>query len=264
MCRSRNVSLYVLITMIQTLLISSVTTRAFSQGAAVILPLSKAVVGTSTAIDFRIFNRVQSDLKLKITPKCDVDSQELEGDACLKFFRMNFDVDQKDSAITIKKGLHAKGSISLTTNEIKNYAFFKPQFNPEMNLPKINEGIRFVFNYQPGYLFIINPTLEKLPAPTVKIHKSDKSKIAQFYFDTTKLTSPQVVSISAKIKDKKTKKMLRFVRLASDKIVDPRRGDLRLDGEFAKLNHKGKICYDIIVQNHSVQQGIYKLNQCMK
>ena len=238
--------------------------QAFGQGSAAILPLSKGVSSADASITFYVHNLLDQELELAYSPKCDLDGTEQEGQPCLDVFQVTFDTKLTDGSFKIPPREKFRGELSLKKKDGR-YVLYKPVFRPVLppDPKKETEGVRFELAYQPGYLFILKPEGERLAHPTFDTYILGEARRARFHFDTSKLTMPQVLSVSVKLKDPKTKKMVRFVRLASEKIVDPKRKQLDLEDEFAQANDTSNVCYDAIVQN-AAAKDVYELSNCDK
>lgn len=235
-------------------------THLFAQGAAVIMPLSKHVTSADEVISFFIHNRLDTDLKLKYSPRCDVDGTEQSDEDCLKVFSVTFDIPVKSQEIVIPKGGRLRGDVHLTKKELK-FALFKPLFVPVLDAPKENSAVRFDLSYQPGYLFVVNPVKERISKLDFDSYVLANARRARLKLDLTSLSMPQVVSVSAKLLDAKSKKTLRFVRLASDKIVDPKRKVLELESDFAGPEDKTEVCYQAFVESQTTKE-IYNSSNC--
>jgi hypothetical protein len=234
---------------------------ALSQGAAAILPLSKGVSEANDVISFYIHNLLEEALTLTYTPICDIDGKEFENAPCLEAFSIVFDAKLQENKFTLEKGKSMKGEVRLNKSNIK-FAIFKPLFKPVLSRANAKANtIQFNFGYQPGYLFLIAPSKEHLTAPSFDTYVVKDARRARLKFDLTTLSAPQIVSVSLKLNDRKTKKLVRFVRVASQKIVDPRRVSMDLEDEFAPADDKTNVCYEAVVQNISAKD-LYQLSNC--
>jgi len=234
--------------------------QAFAQGAAVVMPMSKYVFSKDEVVDLQIHNQLDDHLLLNITPKCEVDGTILEGKECSKFFALDFAHGGNVDKIDVPKNGSIQGSVRLI-GAPQRYALYKPLIAPVNNKKPLNGGVSFEFRYQPGYLFIINADKAEFGMPRLSSRSTSEEKIAVLDFDLKSLTMPSVASVSAKVIDKKSNKMIRFVRLASEKIFDPARGSITLEAGYAPPKDDAVICLDIIVQWLSTK-SLQKINNC--
>jgi hypothetical protein len=252
---------FLLATLVFKLITLSWSTQLLGQGAAIFLPLSQTVFGNQDNIPFRISNRLTTSLMMKIHLHCEVDGNMLEGDACQNFFRLIVDGRQEHERITIPASGMANAMVSLKTS-VKRYAFFKPRFEPQIDDAQAPKGVSFVFDYQPGYLFLVGAKNNHLGRPVFAVESDRHSRNARFTFDVNQLQHPQLVSVSAKIINAETKQMVRFLRLANEKIVDPRRGDFQLVAEYAPLDDASTVCYQLFIQHHGETEELERHDSC--
>ena len=233
----------------------------YGQGAAVVMPLSKSVASKDETIVFFIHNRTDDLLTMAYTPKCDVDGVDHEGQICLDTFAMTCGAEIKDNLIKVAKEGSLRCEVRLTSGKGR-FALFKPVFTPSASGDNGKpNAIPFTFSYQPGYLFLLKPAADRFTNIQFDTYVVDNARRARFKINLKELAVPQVVSFSAKILDKKTKKLLRFVRLASDKIADPKRGLLELEDNFANGADQSDVCYQAFVENKSAKD-FYNLDGC--
>jgi hypothetical protein len=232
----------------------------FAQGTAIVMPMSKYVFSKDEAVVFTIHNQLSEPLTFEVIPKCDVDGEVLEGKQCLNYFAMDFSGEFRSGKIEVPKAGSVQGKVRLNASP-KRYALYKPLIAPVRNKKKLGGGVGFEFRYQPGYLFLVAPEKAEFPMPNVTFRSSEQEKLAVLDFDLKSLTMPSPASISAKIIDKSSGKMLRFVRLASEKIFDPARGQVKLEAGYAPPKDEHVICLDIIVQWLSTNT-VQKINNC--
>lgn len=233
---------------------------AFGQGAAVVTPLSRTLSGSDGVIEFYIHNRLNRELPLRYQAFCEVDGIEKKAQECDATFDVNLASLAKDGLITIPTGGRIEGRVFLKNKEIR-YGFFKPLFEPILESDKPGSGVQFQFKYQPGYLFLVKPSDEKISKVTFDTYIMGTTRRARFKLELFGLSMPQEISVSVKIVDKATKKLLRFVPLAKEKIADPRRGTLDLEGDFAGAENKSDVCYQLFVENRT-RKDFYKVTDC--
>jgi len=235
--------------------------RSLAQGTAVVLPLSKVVTSAQEVITFQIHSQVNEELRLKVDYFCEVDGVELSSVDCLKNFVLSFDRPLNDQILQLPdSSTSAQGTLTLT-NSPQKYAFFKPLFAPVSSAEKRKEGLSFDFKYQPGYLFLIKPDQPSIQSLSYSERITNDAKIAHFELDLSSLTMPHVASISAKIMDKSSRKLIRFVRLASEKILDPKRMKIEMEAPYGAPNLATQTCYELIIQWNS-STSMQKLTSC--
>ena len=234
--------------------------HARAQGSAVVMPMSKYVLNKDEVVNFSIYNQLNEALLLNITPKCDVDGQILEGEQCAQFFSLQFQSGASSGKVDVAKGGSVQASVKLVGGP-KRYALFKPLISPVFNKKSSESSVGFEFRYQPGYLFIISQEKSEFPPPKVSFRSTSEEKIAVLDFDLKSLPMPSVATLSAKVIDQKSNKLIRFVRLASEKIFDPARGQIKLEAGYASPKDERAICLDIIVQ-WLATNSVQKINSC--
>lgn len=242
-----------------------ISARVYAQGSAVLTPMSAFTVDPAATLTFHINNRAEDALKMKIQWKCDVDGKDLEGQACLDMFQVEFDssTDIKDVLEIPVRG-RVQVAVRLKGDKAKEqikYAIFKPMFKPEVKKEAKENSIAFEFAYQPGMLFLVHPSDEKLTSVKFSTDVLLDARRAKFDFDLRSIKVPSVASISSKIYDVKTKKVMRFMRMASSKIIDPRRETLTLETEFAPKTEKADVCYQAFIENIT-SKSIYSISNC--
>jgi hypothetical protein len=235
-------------------------TEMLGQGAAVVMPMSHFVFSKDETISFQVHNQLNDSLVLGVDHKCEVDGVELDRTGCAKYFSLQFDVASDGSKIELPKEGSVKGVVSLISTPLR-YALFKPLMAPPTGRQKAAEGVSFEFKYQPGYLFIINPDKAELKMPVVSNRMADDQTFSKFEFDLKILSMPAVASLSAKIMDMKSKKMLRFARLASEKILDPTREKIVLEAGYNSVVDPSYVCFEFIIQWVSTR-SLQKLTDC--
>jgi hypothetical protein len=236
-------------------------TPLFGQGAVIVDPISKAVYDKSETVNWSVYNRLDQPLKVKITPHCLVDGRELKEKDCDAFFRL------EDSGVASEKLIEIPANqkhqlLVRSIGKIEKYGLYKPIFDPVLTDQPVASGVKFVFNYQPGALFLLNPSFEKLELPKATKAKGLKHSAIMFEFDLKHLANPQVVNISAKVFEKNSKKVVKLLRLANEKIVDPTRNPLNLEVVWGELNDQREVCYELIIQNQSFKKDIYTMSGC--
>jgi hypothetical protein len=237
------------------------TTTLLAQGAAVIMPLSKALSVATEVVSFDLFNRLESALTLSVSIKCDVNGQELEGIACDPYFEMTPLTPLDSDSITIPQNGKWTARVRLKDPNIE-FAIFKPLFVPQIKDDSQNEStVRFDLAYQPGYLWVLKPSQKELKDLTFSTYALQNSKRAKFVFSLKELDKPQVWNLSAKILEASNGQLVRFIRLANDKILDPKRQEMTFEGEYAQANDDREVCYELFVENVLIQK-IYKIGNC--
>jgi|GEM_PF-2241749 len=225
---------------------------AMGQGSAVISPMS-AVVGTSQQIiSFQINNQLEGELRLKLTKQCEIDGVSFSDADCDTYFKMQGPEIGIDGVLRIERGRSVSMELFLKRT-VEKYALFKPLFAPESREASEQE-IPFEFRYQPGYLFLLQPDMSPLRIAEFKTRQDENSRFAVWEFDLTSLRAPSVMTISAKLIDKSTKRLVRFLRIANEKMLDPARKKLALEGAFAPAAEQTSVCYELIVQRFGNKQ----------
>lgn len=236
-------------------------TSLFGQGAVIVDPISKAVYNKTETIDWTVYNRLDRRLKVKVTPHCIIDGNVLQEKACDAVFRLEKSGIASEMVLDIPASQKQQLLVRVVGN-IERYGLYKPVFDPVLDDEPKASGVKFVFNYQPGALFLVNPVFEKLELPKASKSKNSKHAAIMFEFDVSKFTNPQVVNISAKIVEKDTKKVVKLLRMANEKIIDPTRNPLNLEVVWGSLDDPRQVCYELIVQNQSFKTEIYTLTGC--
>lgn len=241
--------------------LSGPRTVAQAQGGGAVLPLSLVVDAASAEIPFAIYNYGAEDLNFKIDPVCDLDGTEKTGNECYKIFSLTFDLEWKDGVIRVPKGGRANGVLKLLDAGNLRFALFKPIVDPLYAQELGKNAVAFKINYQPGYLFILKPAFERLSKFTFATSVGAEQRRGNFEFDISSLTMPQEINVSAKFTEKGSGKLVRFVPLVKNKIVDPRRGKLQVSADFAPSSMKGPVCAQLFVQSRSTKAS-YRLDAC--
>ncbi|KAB8032175.1 hypothetical protein [Fluviispira multicolorata] len=185
--------------------------------------------------------------------KCIVNKVEYVDKGCEKFFSFDLSGMLQDNIITLPANTQKKIPIKLLNkpNGKEEFsAFFTPEFTVASDVDRPKNSLGFDFKFVPGILFSWNSASPKLDLQEFKAKNSKEGvRSVNFVFDISKLSNPQVVSVNAKIIDSKTNKLIRFLDLGKEKLIDPRRKKLVLKGEIdkSKENEKG-LCYELLLQ----------------
>ena len=233
---------------------------ALAQGPAVVMPMSKAVTDPGEAISFYIHNQMDESLSLKYEPKCDLAGREETGSPCLEAFDLSFDSSINDAVMTIPKGGKVGCLLKLKRKDL-TFAIFKPLFSPILAGSQTSNKVTFEMKYQPGYLFLISPLKEQISEMTYQVLTIEGTRRMRFQLDIGQLSAPQVIGVTVKVLELKTKKLIRLLRLASEKIADPKRKILDLEGEFAEKLDSREVCYEMFISNLTAKD-IYKKSNC--
>lgn len=246
---------------IMALLTTSIFSKVHGQGAALITPMSDVSLEPARILDFAIFNRLQKELVLTVKHYCEIDNKEYEGIACDQYFRVNYSDGYLNERLTLGAQKNISVKVQLKNFAVK-YALFKPKFEPlEEKQPK--KGIRFVFGYQPGFLYLVKADNKtKLKKPVAAILDNGENKLIHFKFDVTKLPMPQILNISARVTNKKTGKTVKLVKMATNKIVDPSRKTLDIQGIYGDAGFKDDVCYQLYIKPVSKNGKLYKIKGC--
>lgn len=234
---------------------------AFGQGGGAVLPLSAVMTSSSDEISFTVYNYSPNDLDFQIDAACDIDGTESTGDNCYKHFKLNFDVEFSNGVVRVPKGGRANGLVSLMNSENLKFALFKPIIDPLYPQELGKNSVAFKINYQPGYLFLLKPADERLSKVLFNTTINADQRRGNFEFDLSGLKLPQEVNVSAKFMDKNSGKLIRFVPLVKNKIVDPRRGKLQVSGDFSGAENKSPVCAQIFIQSRTSNSS-YRLEAC--
>jgi hypothetical protein len=238
---------------------------AWGQGALAITPMSSQSADKQAVLRSSIQNMTAKPLVFELKMECDVDGAELSGPACAKFIRLTTDGVQKNGQYEIAANARLTISASLI-GPVESYALFKPFIRPLMQSESARKsGVGFEFNYRPGFLFLLRPADDPLVVDSFATRTNDAARIASFSFDIKKFKSPHVATISAKIVHASTGQLVRFARLAEDKIIDPRREKLELEAEYAKLSDPdAPVCYELYIQEKKAGASLQKLSNCKR
>lgn len=239
-----------------------ISTALRAQGALTVNPISGYTAEKQGVLKVTIQNLTDKKIRFEIVRDCDIDGSEYSGKECDNFFKISTDAPEKNKNFELESHARASLTVSLAKN-INSYALFKPLIRAlfDDGLPK--NGIGFEFNHRPGMLFLIKPGSDKLTDVTFSTTTSQTARVATFNFDVKKFSSPRVTNVSAKLLNASSKKLLRFARLAEEKIVDPRREILKLEVEYGRLEDPAEtLCYELYIQDKSTQGGLDKLTNC--
>ncbi len=238
---------------------------ALAQGALAITPMSSQSADRQAVLRSSIQNMTAKTVVFELKMDCDVDGVELSGAACEKNIRFTTDGVNKGGQYEIPGNGRLSISASLI-GTVESYALFKPFIRPLMQIEKNGaSGVAFEFNYRPGFLFLIRPAEESLAVESFSTRTNDTARIANFSFDIKNFKSPHVATISAKLVNSSTGQLVRFARLAEDKIIDPRRAKLELETEYAKLtDQESPLCYELYVQEKKSGASLQKLSNCKR
>jgi hypothetical protein len=235
-------------------------TRAVAQGSAVIMPMSQYLMKQEKTASFNVHNQLKNPMTMDVAYECEVDGVAIKSDECTRYFNLKI-----SNEINPKKfEIQSSGSVEAYVQMIqaaKRYALFKPVFSPIVAGDSRSNSVAFDFSYQPGILYILNADPVSIATPKFSTRVTDTEKIAVFDLDLQTMTMPAVASISAKIMDKDSKKMMRFVRLASDKIIDPYRKTVTLEAGYAPPKDTSNACFEVIIQWLSTK-SLQKLSNC--
>lgn len=237
------------------------TGPANGQGSAVVMPLSKAVTDPSESVVFYIHNQIEETLSLSYDLKCDIDGKDEQGEVCAAAFDAQFDIAPKDGKIVIPKHGKVTGNVRLKNKGVR-FALYKPIFTPLLPADQKENLVTFQMKYQPGYLFLVRPGDEKISQGDFRTVDTETARRFKFQLDISNLTVPQVIGVTVKVLKKADKKLVRLVRVASDKIADPKRKTLDLEGDFAEKGDKTEVCYEMYITNLG-SKAIDKRTNCL-
>ena len=229
------ISLHFFLGVLPALFLFFVATQGevFAQGLAVVNPLSAFAKPDTKQLAFSVLSRSAEDTKFSVVHECVIDGKEAKGKECRDAFEVEFDSLQPDGTFELKAG--SSVAVKLSAPPVaKSFAMYKPLISPIFQ-KKTGEkkGIAFDFDYRPGMLFIVNPEKPNYADFSLETFLIGKEKRVKVTLPIDFLKSPQVVNMSGKIMEKSTKKMLRLVPLARQKILDPLRKVLVVDGAYA-------------------------------
>jgi len=198
---------------------------------------------------------------------CIINNEKMLGDECKKYFDFNLsdlyeDASKNTLVVSSHKQIDKDVNLKYKPKEDEPfYAIFNPTFTVIDNLSQKNDTVSFQLRFSPGILFVYNPQKEQLNLASFKTSIDNKKvRSVNFSFDLTTLKYPEVVSINAKIIDKKTKKIIRFLDLSKDRIIDPTRKTLTLSENID--TEKGKedsLCYELYIMEN-LTKSFYKIN----
>ncbi len=237
--------------------------KLFSQGAAAILPMSDYKI-KNEPIKFTINSMIDQELTLEVTPKCESEGQEIASEKCYDYFDFSMTPPLDGNKIRIQPNGIAQGIITLKKENFK-YALFKPMFTPlvEESKDKLKKGIKFNFNYQPGYLFSLSPSKERITNINMEqqVSPATDEKKMKLKLNSSILQAPQVVSVSVKVLDLGSKETIQFSRLANNKIVGTPKKDLELSLAYGKAKDTRRVCYVAYMEN-KLNSDVYKMSNC--
>ncbi|MES2613801.1 MAG: hypothetical protein V4591_00125 [Bdellovibrionota bacterium] len=232
-----------------------------------VTPISQYVL-SSTSANITFLNSGNNVGYLQYTPGCIINNQKLSGDDCKKYFDFNL-TDMYENELTGVIGIPPNKQIDkevvLKYKPVGNepfYAIFNPLFTViDASSTRKKDSVSFQFRFSPGALFVYNPKKDELSLTSFTTNFDQKKvRSVRFEFDLNKLKYPQVVSVNAKIIDKKTKKIIRFIDLSKDRIVDPSRKTLELSESIdTEKGDASSLCYELyIIEN--LTKSFYKIN----
>jgi hypothetical protein len=235
----------------------------YGQGALAIIPISSYTADKQAILKTSIQNLTEKTVKFEFVPDCDIDGELLAGAACDKFFKYVTDATVKSGGYEITSKERAAIGVSLIS-PIKSYALFRPLIRPLLATDTpVGQGISFEFNYRPGFLFLVKPSEDRLAIQDFSTRVSDTARIATFKFNIKNFKTPHIANISAKLISKSSKKLVRFARLAEEKIIDPRREILELEVEYgAPKDPQDSLCYELFVQEKFDGVPLNKSTNC--
>ena len=237
------------------------SSQARSQGSLVVMPLSKAVVESSEVLNFYLHNQVEDTLAIAYEPKCDIEGKEIAGHECNLTFDVVYDKPIKDGAFIVPKGGKVAATLRLRNKDLK-FAIFKPLFTPNLATKPKDNLITFQMRYQPGYLYLVHPAEEKIGNIDFAIVETESARRMKFKLAIGSLTVPQVIGVTVKVLRKADMKLTRLLRLASDKIIDPKRKTLELEADFAEKSDKTPVCYEMYIASLGLK-SIDKRTNCL-
>jgi hypothetical protein len=249
--------------MFATLIIFNLASLAYAQGEIIINPLSNYETDVNKSLNFSINNRKRVPADVNLKHMCDVNGVSYEGVECFNYFKLSFSMEaNKDTGFF---SIPANDKVEVTvalSNTAVNYAIYKPLISPVAKKEQTYDNtVTFDFNYQPGMLFVVNKTKEKIELVDTKYVTEDNVKRMKTKINLAKLNIPKVVSISAKIIEKDTNNFVRLVKLATLKILDPKRDALEMYADYETSKYDKAVCYQAYVQDF-ITQEVYQLSDC--
>ena len=231
-----------------------------------ITPISQYVV-SENSVKITLLNGGNESGYFQYSLACIVNNEKLLGDACKKYFDFNLTdlyEDETKSIIAIPPHKQIDKDVTLKYKQSGDepfYAIFNPLFTIVDNSSQKKDTVAFQLRFSPGILFAINPKKEQLSLTSFKTTVDVKKvRSVNFEFDLTKLKYPEVVSINAKIIDKKTKKIVRFLDLSKDRIIDPTRNKLILSENIdTEKEDANSLCYELYIMEN-LTKSFYKIN----
>lgn len=226
-----------------------------------ISPLSSHVGSERQPLHVTIQNIGIQAQKVEIVHYCDVDGSNLTGDACLAFFEVTKENKDVPSQITVEAGGRVDLGVRLKSH-VSHYALYKPLIRPLVEKSPLAKGVGFEFNFQPGMLFLLDPEARVFELPKFEMHSEMDRKVVRFEWDLGAWKTPQVLSVSAKIMDEKTKKIIKFVRLADNRIIDPLRKTLVLQSELTSDDPALKVCFQVFITPQYGAKVVQNISNC--
>lgn len=233
-------------------------------GELFVTPISQALVNEEKA-SLTLINISKDTGYFSYMPTCTIDNEHFSGSDCEKYFLFDLssNILRDKNTLSIPPNTQVKKDIILKRkpeNGKPFYALFSPIFTVINNQSNKKDTVKFEFRFAPGILFAYNPQKENLSSPSFSTFINKKNiRNVRFEFDLSNLKYPQVVTLNAKIIDRKTKKMIRFVDLSRDKIIDPKRKKLIVYEEIDENKGDEKsLCYVMYVIE-KLTKSVYKL-----
>ena len=231
-----------------------------------ITPISQYVVSDTTA-KITLLNGGNDSGYLEYSLACIVNNEKLTGDGCKKYFDFNLTDLYEDEAkgiIAIPPHKQIDKDVSLKykpKGDEPFYAIFNPMFTVVDSTSQKKDTVAFKIRFSPGILFVYNAKKEQLNLTSFKTSiDTKKVRSVNFNFDLVSLKYPEVVSINAKIIDKKTKKIIRFLDLSKDRIIDPTRKTLTLSENIdTEKGDENSLCYELYIMEN-LTKSFYKIN----
>lgn len=231
-----------------------------------VTPISQYVLSSNTA-KLTLLNGGNDTGYLQYSFACIVNNEKLEGDACKKYFDFNLSdlyEDESKSVVAIPAHKQIDKDVTLKYKPAGDepfYAIFNPLFTIVDSASQKKDSVSFQLRFSPGILFVYNPQKEQLSLTSFKTSiDTKKVRSVNFEFDLSKLKYPEVVSINAKIIDKKSKKIIRFLDLSKDRILDPLRKKLSLSENIdTEKGDDNSLCYELYIMEN-LTKSFYKIN----
>jgi hypothetical protein len=238
------------------------SSKSLAQENIAVNPLSSHVGDERSPLNITIQNISSSPLNVEIKHFCDVDGVNYSGDDCLRYFELS--VGSKDFSPVQKLASHSRADVAIRLkSQVTRYALYKPVIKQMKEKSPLRKGVGFEFDYQPGALFLIAPEARKYDLPKFDLKLDGGRKIVRFEWDLESWKTPQVLSVSAKIIDKNTRKIIKFVRLADGRIVDPSRKRVVLQSEITSGDQAPSACYEVFITPHYGEKIVQNISNCM-